>query len=140
MPDRLLLMLSRIQNRLTSHLKNELKKEGIFLSPGQIAILLVLDRAGQTTMGDLSQALYIDNAAITRLVDKLEKQKLVKRRINLNDRRQMLITITESGLNQAGIIKIIAKATNSKIKDGFTAKEIDIYKQVNRSILKKFKA
>ena len=52
----------------------------------------------------------------------------------------MLITITESGLNQAGIIKAIAKATNSKIKEGFTAKEIDIYKQVNRSILKKFKA
>jgi len=140
MPDRLLFMLSRIQNRLTSHIKNELKKEGIALSPGQIGILLVLDRVSQTTMGNLSRALYIDNAAITRLVDKLEKQKLVERRINTDDRRQMLITITEAGLNQAIIIKKIAKAANSKIKDGFTEKEIEIYKQVNQAILKKFKS
>jgi len=140
MPDRLLFMLSRIQNRLTSHIKNELKKEGIVLSPGQIGILLVLDRVSQTTMGNLSRALYIDNAAITRLVDKLEKQKLVERRINTDDRRQMLITITEAGLNQAIIIKKIAKAANSKIKDGFTEKEIEIYKQVNQAILKKFKS
>jgi DNA-binding MarR family transcriptional regulator len=140
MPDRLLFMLSRIQNRLTSHIKNELKKESIALSPGQIGILLVLDRVSQTTMGNLSQALYIDNAAITRLVDKLERQKLVERRINPEDRRQMLITITEDGLGQAGIIKKIAKAANSKIKDGFTEKEIEIYKQVNQAILKKFKS
>ena len=63
MPDRLIFMLSKVQNRLGSYLKKELKKKGVELSPGQIGILLVLDRERQTTMGNLSQTLEIDNAA-----------------------------------------------------------------------------
>ena len=139
MPDKLLFLLSRVQSKLTTHVKRELKKKDIALSPGQIGILLVLERDGQTSMGHLSQTLDIDNAAISRLVDKLEKQKLVKRYINLDDRRQVLIFATEAGMNHAREAKKVANAANSKIKAGFTEKEIAIYKKVNQAILEKFK-
>jgi len=138
MPDKLLFLLSKVQSRLSTHLKREFRKKGIALSPGQIGILFVLERDGQTTMGHLSQRLDIDNAAISRLVDKLEKQNLVERQINPEDRRQMLIAAKEAGLNRAEEAKKIANATNSRIKEGFTEKEITIYKRVNRAILEKF--
>lgn len=138
MPNRLLFMLSKIQNRLTAHMKYELKKEGIALSPGQIAILLVLDKERRSNMGNISRTLEIDNAAITRLVDKLEKRNMVERSINPDDRRQMLIRITAEGLKQAGKIKKIAWAANSKIMEGFTDEELEVYKRVNSSILEKF--
>ncbi len=153
MPDRLLFMLSKVQTRLTAHMKGELKKAGVALSPGQIGILLVLsaaqtkkksadkkklNRNSQVSMGSISQTLDIDNAAITRLVDKLEKQGLVERHINLDDRRQMLISITEQGRESAVVIKKVAKAANQKIKKGFTEQEVDIFKRVNMAILNKF--
>jgi len=138
MPDRLLFSLSKIHYRLTSHFKRELKRIGIDLSPGQIGILLVLEGLGETTMGDLSRTLEIDNAAITRLVDKLEKSQLVGRRINPHDRRQMLIEITDEGLQKATAVKKVAHAANKKIGEGFSNEEMAIYKRVNQAILQKF--
>ena len=108
------------------------------LSPGQMGILLALENEKQTTMGELSRILEIDNAAITRLVDKLEKLDFVERQINLKDRRQMLITITSSGMASASIVKTVVQSANNKIKEGFTKEEMDIYKRVNVSLLDKF--
>ena len=139
MPDKLLFMLSKIQHAVITRIKKELKKEGIVLSPGQMGILLALEKDKQTTMGKLSQAVEVDNAAASRLVDKLEQQNFVERYINPGDRRQVIIAITEEGLNKAEIVKNIAKAANAKIKEGFTEKEISIYRQVGLGIIDKFK-
>ena len=138
MPDRLLFALSKIHYRLTSHFKKELKRIGIALSPGQIGILLVLEGLSETTMGLLSQTLEIDNAAITRLVDKLEKQQLVSRRVNPNDRRQMLIAITDAGMQKAVAVKKVAQAANRKIEEGFSQEDMAVYKRVNQAIIQKF--
>ncbi len=138
MSERFLFIMSKIHNKITSHIKKELKKEGLVLSPGQMGILLALDREGQTTMGELSGLLDIDNAAITRLVDKLEKLGLVERKINLEDRRQMLIFITDEGTANASVVKTVAQSANSKIKEGFTIEEMEVYERVNLAILKKF--
>ncbi len=138
MPDRLLFALSKIHYRLTSHFKKELKRIGIALSPGQIGILLVLEGLSETTMGLLSQTLEIDNAAITRLVDKLEKQQLVSRRVNPDDRRQMLIAITDAGMQKALAVKKVAQAANRKIEEGFSQEDMAVYKRVNQAIIQKF--
>ena len=138
MPDRLLFALSKIHYRLTSHFKKELKRIGIALSPGQIGILLVLEGISETTMGLLSQTLEIDNAAITRLVDKLEKQQLVSRRVNPDDRRQMLIAITDAGMQRAVAVKKVAQAANRKIEEGFSQEDMAVYKRVNQAIIQKF--
>ena len=138
MPDRLLFALSKIHYRLTSHFKKELRRIGISLSPGQIGILLVLEGISETTMGLLSQTLEIDNAAITRLVDKLEKQQLVSRRVNPDDRRQMLIAITDAGMQRAVAVKKVAQAANRKIEEGFSQEDIAVYKRVNQAIIQKF--
>ena len=138
MTDRLLFMLSKVQHKLTTYIRNELKQEGIALSPGQIGILLLLKQERPTTMGQLSQTLEIDNAAMTRLVDKLEKQGLVERQINPEDRRQMLISITGTGLGQAGTVKSVVNAANRKIGEGFSQDEMETFKRVNLAILEKF--
>lgn len=138
MQDRFLFMMSKIQNRVQGHIKRELKKAGLSFSPGQIGILLVLDQENQTTMGQIGQALEMDNAAITRLVDRLEIQKLVFREINPRDRRQMLISITTKGLEHTRVLKEIARAANDRIKQGFSKEDMAIYKRVNQAILEKF--
>ena len=89
-------------------------------------------------MGALSSTLDIDNAAMSRLVDKLENLSLVERQINPADRRQMLISITGQGLEKAAVVKAVAKSANTRISEGFTKAEMDIYRRVNLAILEKF--
>ncbi len=139
MSDKILFTLSKIAHALTSHVKQELKKDKIVLSPGQIGILLSLERERQTTMGQLSQSLEMDNAAASRLVDKLEKKGLVERFINPEDRRQIKISITDQGLKQARVTQKIANDMTQKIQEGFTEKEMDTYTRINQAIINKFK-
>ncbi len=138
MTDRFLFMMSRIQNRILGHIKKELKKENISLSPGQMGILLALEKEETTVMGQLSQVLDMDNAALTRLVDGLEKKELVIREINPENRRQILVTITPMGLEQAEVLNPIVRATNDLICHGFSREEMGIYKKINQTILDRF--
>ena len=138
MSDRILFMLSRIQHVLSTHVRRELNEKGIVLSPGQIGILFTLEHGAETTMGELSGALEMDNAAASRLVDKLEKQGLVERFINPDDRRQIKIRMTPKGDDQARAAKAVVKGVNTRLRDGFTIDEIAVYNRVNRAIIEKF--
>lgn len=138
MSDRLLFLLSKVQNALAVHFKKELKKEGLDLTTGQFAIMVALEQAKQTTMGDLSRMLEIDNSTITRLVTRLEKQQLAERRINPEDRRQMLVALTDSGREKAAILTTIAQEANRKIRDGFTEDDMAAFKKVNQGIIRTF--
>ena len=138
MSDRLLFMLSRVHHKVVAHIGNELKKNGISLSPGQIGILFVLENDGESNMGHLSRSLDIDNAAISRLVDKLEKQGFVMRSINTEDRREILINITQEGLRNIDTVKVMVNAANERIREGFSDEEMSVYQRINMSILDKF--
>ena len=138
MPDKLLFILSKIVHRLSGYFNAVLKQKGMALSPGPIGIILVLDKEKQTTMGALSQALEMDNAALTRLVDKLEQKQIVSREINPADRRKILIRITQKGLSWSAEVKQVIETVNRQIKAGFTTEELEIYQRVNQDILQKF--
>jgi DNA-binding MarR family transcriptional regulator len=136
--DRILFMMSRIQNRILGHVKRELKKAGIVLSQGQMGVLLALERDGTVVMGKLSQILDMDNAALTRLVAGLEKRELVIREINLENRRQVRVTITPLGVEQVGIVKPVVMSTSKLISQGFSKEDMETYRKINQSILDQF--
>ena len=138
MSDRLLFLLARVQHRLITHVNQELKKEGVQLSKGQMGVLVALTEQREATMGQLRDTLDIDSAVLTRVVDKLQDRGLVQRRSNQEDRRQVLIQATGEGLGQAAVVLRIFKAANGLIQEGFTSRELDAFKRVNAAILEKF--
>jgi DNA-binding MarR family transcriptional regulator len=138
MDNLLLFLLSKAQYKLTNYLKLQFKAQGIDISPGQMGILFLLDQQDLRSMSELSRILEIDNSAITRLVDRLEKSGLVLRQANPQDRRQYLIGITDKGMQQTVKAKIISNAANDKIKEGFSALEIEVFARVMASFDDKF--
>ncbi len=138
MDDRLLFLLSKAQYKLTNYLKSQFKAQGVNISPGQMGILFLLEQQDLRSMSELSNILEIDNSAITRLVDRLEKSGLVIRRSNPKDRRQYLIGITQKGMQQALKARDISTAVNNKIKEGFTDSEIEVFRRVMASFDLKF--
>ncbi len=116
MDDRLLFLLSKAHYKLTNYLKLRFKEQGLNISPGQTGILFLLKQQDLRSMSELSRILEIDNSAITRLVDRLEKSGLVRRQSNPADRRQYLIGITGKGMQQISAAQKISNAANDVIR------------------------
>ncbi|MFK5857165.1 MAG: MarR family transcriptional regulator [Bacteroidota bacterium] len=70
---------------------------GLKITMEQLAILEVLSFHGDMNMTELSNKTWKQNANITRIIDKLEMQKLVIRKPVVGDRRAYLLGITKSG-------------------------------------------
>lgn len=67
------------------------------MSKLQFFALMLLYRKGPQTMSQLSQAMQISKQQLTPLVDRLLEQKLGERQADSQDRRIILIEITQAG-------------------------------------------
>jgi DNA-binding MarR family transcriptional regulator len=137
MTNRLLFLLSRAEHALSQQLKIKLQQGGLSLTPGQMGILFLLKQKNLRTMSDLSTNLHIDNSAITRLVDRLEKNNLVERVANNDDRRQNLISATQKGIIEISSAQGIVKDINNLIKEDFSDKEIEIFTRIILNLITK---
>ena len=94
-------LLGRL-NRLTTHLGREVEavllKHG--LSSSAFDVLATLRRSGspyRLSPGDLLAMTMVSSGTMTNRIDQLEKAGLVERIRNPNDRRSVLISLTERG-------------------------------------------
>lgn len=67
------------------------------LQPAEFAVLWFLGKHGEVQQGLLAQALRIKAAHMTKTVRRLETQALVLRHIPANDRRSVLLSLSERG-------------------------------------------
>lgn len=66
----------------------------------QFDVLSELEHAGSAlTMSQLSQKLMVSNGNVTGVVDRLERDGLVRRRASSTDRRVQYIELTEQGIS-----------------------------------------
>ena len=72
-------------------------KTGNKITMEQLVVLEILKTNGDMNMTELSKTVWKQNANITRIVDKLEKQELVERKPVQGDRRANLVSITSKG-------------------------------------------
>jgi len=88
-------IIALLQKKIEKCVLPELEKAHINIP--QFHILEILQEEGERTMGQLAKRLYITTSAVTNLVTKLLKHNLVNRRHSLDDRRLILIKISEKG-------------------------------------------
>lgn len=73
-------------------------------------------RRDGVTMSELSRMLLVSNGNSTAVVDRLEKDKLVKRTASESDRRTVFVTLTDEGLRQ---FETLAAGHERKINEIF---------------------
>jgi DNA-binding MarR family transcriptional regulator len=69
------------------------------------------------TLKEIGGRTLIDSSSMTVLVDKLEKEQMVKRQLDAHDRRAIRVFITEAGLEMAEKIDIIISDLNTLLFD-----------------------
>jgi DNA-binding MarR family transcriptional regulator len=90
-------------------------------------------------MSEMGQIIGVDNSAMTRLVDRLEKAGLVNRQIDPQNRRAISILLTPAGLKEAAAALTVIKRINEEIKKDYSPAEVEAFKKVLGGILRKFK-
>ena len=88
-------------------------------------------------MSQLGQLLGIENSAITQQGG--GRLQFVRRRMDPNDRRALLITATPEGKAEADKARAVIRKVNEEIKSGHSLKEIEAFKAVLGGIFEKFK-
>ena len=81
----------------------------------QILAILVVDNSGME-MSSLSKKLGIDNSTATRLIDGLEKKKLVKRERGISDNRVINVFLTNKGKKICSSIELQLEKIGSSIE------------------------
>ena len=98
-PLRALLRLMRVGNDVKASIESNLMKHDLSLA--RFALLAQLIRADhhQLTPSALAQQAGVTRATVTGVLDGLEKRGWVERRTHPEDRRSILVVLTDSGMS-----------------------------------------
>jgi DNA-binding MarR family transcriptional regulator len=115
-------------------LQKNFRLAGLEITIEQWSVLYHLWKQDGMSQQELCNRTFRDKPSITRLIDNLEKQKLVKRMPSKEDRRINLVCLTESAkLLQDKTIEL-ANQTMDEALIGVNKNEIEIVKQVFQKV------
>ncbi len=108
--DSLGFLVSRAHRALGNSLTRNFQAAGYDITGEQWALLVRLWNQDGQNQQELSLSLGKDKTSVSRLIDNLEKSKLVVRKVGDHDRRDRIIHLTAAGERlQGNLIKIARK-------------------------------
>ncbi|HJY23531.1 MAG TPA: MarR family transcriptional regulator [Hanamia sp.] len=115
---------------ISRRLQKNFKDASIEITIEQWSVLYHLWKEEGQSQQQLCEATFRDKPSITRLVDNLEKSKLVKRVASKNDRRSNQIYLTKEGKTLEQKTMEVANRTLNEALEGVTNGQIEIAKEV----------
>jgi MarR family 2-MHQ and catechol resistance regulon transcriptional repressor len=117
-----LIKLNRSVNALSSHLIPLIHKD-FGITESQFAVLEALYHLGPLSQGQLCQKILRSGSNLTTVVDNLERNNLVRRERDVEDRRVQIVTLTAQGKEviEAALPEHIARV--SQVMSVLTADE-----------------
>lgn len=119
---------------IARRLQKNFKQQGIDITIEQWSVLYHLWKNDGLSQQELCNATFRDKPSITRLVDNLEKLKLVKRVPSKEDRRINLIYLTEAAFALRDLTMDMANQTLNEALGGVSLEEIELCKAVLQKV------
>lgn len=101
--------------KIDRHLSSKLDPLGISIP--QSFILLCLSEENGLTLKEIGNRTLIDSSSMTVLVDKLEKDNLVERQLDPQDRRAIRVFMTTKGEGVASEVARMGSSFNAQLYD-----------------------
>jgi DNA-binding MarR family transcriptional regulator len=115
-------------------LQKNFKQAGIEITIEQWSVLYHLWKENGLSQQELCNHSFRDKPSITRLVDNLEKLKLVKRVASKEDRRINRIYLTETGKNLQEQTMSVANKTLNEALAGVSSEDIERCKAILQQV------
>jgi DNA-binding MarR family transcriptional regulator len=129
--DCIFFQLSRVSRSGARYWNKRVARFGV--TSAQALVLLFLAEEDQVTSKYLGSKIEFDSATLTGLIDRLVKGGFIERRDNPDDRRAILVCLTEQGRETVGQIHRIVEDENRAFLSSLTPEE----ELILRSLLKK---
>ncbi len=101
--------------KIDKNLSQQLDAYGVSI-PQSFILYSLMEQDG-STLKEIGNKTLIDSSSMTVLVDKLEKDELVERKLDSQDRRAIRVFITQKGLEIAEKVSVIGIEFNSRLYD-----------------------
>jgi len=95
------------------------------VSPSQAEVIRVLADHGPLSLVDLGVLLVCETGSPSRLVDGLVTATLLERIPALNDRRRVILSLTDSGREKESGIRVVEETLHGFIEQSLTVREIE---------------
>ena len=115
-------------------LQKNFRQEGVEITIEQWSVLYHLWKKNGMSQQELCNATFRDKPSITRLLDNLEKQQLVRRVPSPTDRRLNLIQLTEAAKQLQEKTMALASTTLNEALEGVSAEDIERAKRVLQQV------
>lgn len=130
----LVLLLNQAQQGLMRRLNAEAVARFDVTVP-QLSALFQLAREDGARLTDLSAALGLDNAAVTRLAERLERKSLAERRPCPEDARTKRLHLLPLGRERAGQGLAVLSEVRRPMEQGFTEAELNTVERFLRQVI-----
>lgn len=124
--------LSLVNRKLRAVFDARVKERGLTLSRARA--LFALTKKDGLNQRELADELDIETPTLVRLLDGMEKQGFIERRVEVSDRRAKQIHMTELGRTVADEILRLADEIRAEVLQGIDAAELSVTKRVIRAI------
>ena len=127
----LIFLASKSQERIA---EITIKKQ-LGLTPSQWKIILALNMMEGLTQKELAEKIYIDGSTLVPVIDKMEKNGWVERKLDSKDRRINRVFLTKKSESTVNSITLIILQLRKVIYGGISESEIDKVKKTLKSII-----
>lgn len=133
------ILVGKISGAINRTFLRSFAAEGIDISTEQWTVLACLWKEDKVTQQKLCQLTAKDKPSMTRLIDKLEKRRLVTRVADPNDRRINLIHLTSAGVAlQTKATEIVMRVAQRTLNN-ITEDELNTVRTVLKKIITNLK-
>lgn len=133
-------MVQRLVRVMQIFERDEIKPFGFTTS--QCYVLVELKKSSQLTMNELSEKMNLNSSTMTRIINNLVRDGFIERSRDEGDRRIVVVSLTQSGIEAANKLegsindyyrKIVANLPQGQIEDVLKAVEllIDAFDKAN---------
>ncbi len=112
--------IKQLQDRIFERL---LLENGIEISGGQGRILFILWKTDHLTISEISRKTSLAKNTVSVVIDGMVHKGIVERNINLNNRRQAIVSLTEYAKSLQAKYETVSQQMNLLFYQGFSEKE-----------------
>ena len=102
----------------------------------QALTLLKIDPKEGTRSTNLGPKMAIEPTSWTRIIKLLEDNGYIYKEKTTNDKREVIIKLTEKGLNSRNMSKEVVVNFNKKVVENIAPEKLEIFKEVMNEIMK----
>lgn len=126
-------LLGAAQNKVFKYFSKRLSEYGI--TPSQYGVLNCLWQYGNLSPSQIREILILEASSISGILDRMQKNDLIERHIDPNNRRGIIVSSTEKSNIIRNDVENVVRDMNNKFLSSFSSEEQAIIKKILTQII-----